>query len=366
MNLALGRRLLRLTFVELTQWGKQLGLSFGDGEGLSVEDWIVSERAKLMLQLPDDVVLEQTWPPVARAEVVLQLASRSWTGTMNMRLRRSLSTVSKTGIQQVKFSMVSDPRRTEASAVTPGSFSLLPDGLVHLRLGDTTACQSTRGKTDLWWTRRIDAVTCPDCEPACEMIANGIAVVNDYPPRHYASTDQRYCRFPGETPVPASLTKDLWAVSCLNCQDALRISVGLLSIEEAVITAGMFASIAGGSKSTSPAAKEESHPMSYTVYVKMDTGGPEPMFGESSHCTSNCAPMWRLAGANIQAMNDKPCIELTPVLHEAVAAMERDPDRYRALSPPNGWGSYPDALEFVRWIRDQCKAHPRGRLVVGF
>lgn len=29
------------------------------------------------------------------------------------------------------------------------------------------------------------------------------------------------------------------------------------------------------------------------------------------------------------------------------------------VHPPNGWGCYEDAVEFLRWLQDACRDHPK-------
>jgi len=39
-------------------------------------------------------------------------------------------------------------------------------------------------------------------------------------------------------------------------------------------------------------------------------------------------------------------------LASIIAGLEADPDRYRAMNPPNGWGSYDHLLPVLRSMRD--------------
>lgn len=85
--------------------------------------------------------------------------------------------------------------------------------------------------------------------------------------------------------------------------------------------------------------------MSYDISLTADLGGPEPItvFNDWNY-TSNCGPMWRAAGADLAEYHGKPASECIPSLRMAIALMRRDPARFEAMNPPNGWGSYADLL----------------------
>lgn len=104
--------------------------------------------------------------------------------------------------------------------------------------------------------------------------------------------------------------------------------------------------------------------MSYWVYLTIDTGGPETVdIWEGNH-TSNTAPMWRQAGADLAEMQgmDAPSAEF--VLTQAINDMTSRPYVYLPMQPANGWGSYQSCLEFLRDIRDACAVHPKAALRV--
>lgn len=81
--------------------------------------------------------------------------------------------------------------------------------------------------------------------------------------------------------------------------------------------------------------------MSYDIYLEADLGGPEliTVFDDWNY-TSNCAPMWREAGADLAEYHGKTAGECMPSLRAAIELLKADPDRFRAMDPPNGWGSY--------------------------
>jgi len=108
--------------------------------------------------------------------------------------------------------------------------------------------------------------------------------------------------------------------------------------------------------------------VSYSIhlYMNIDTGGPEPTSVELTDIggyTSNVAPMWTTAlGHRLADLKDTNAGDSLPVLQRAVAAMEANPGKYEAMNPPNGWGDYEGALDYLRRLRDACAAHPKATI----
>jgi hypothetical protein len=74
--------------------------------------------------------------------------------------------------------------------------------------------------------------------------------------------------------------------------------------------------------------------------------------------TSNCAGMWRAAGADLAEFEGKAAAECTPALAAAVKAMETDPERFRAMNPPNKWGDADDLIEELRKLLRDFQEYP--------
>lgn len=68
---------------------------------------------------------------------------------------------------------------------------------------------------------------------------------------------------------------------------------------------------------------------------------------DSINMTSNVAGMWRVAGADLAAMDGKPAMEVQLILATAVRNMLSEPAKYRALEPDNGWGSYEGCVDYL-------------------
>ncbi len=98
--------------------------------------------------------------------------------------------------------------------------------------------------------------------------------------------------------------------------------------------------------------------MSYDVSLYMDTGA-----GNSAECgwwnmTSNVAPMWRRAGADLSEFDGKNAFACVGTLNQAIQTMATRPTEYEALNPENGWGDYEGCLKFLQAVRDACERHP--------
>lgn len=106
--------------------------------------------------------------------------------------------------------------------------------------------------------------------------------------------------------------------------------------------------------------------MSIDISLVMDTGGDYPAIVEDvGNHTSNTCDMWFKALENpISSLDGRSCREAYPEIDAAVRHMEANPALYRAMNPPNGWGSYETALQYLRNLRDACKRHPKASIQV--
>lgn len=111
--------------------------------------------------------------------------------------------------------------------------------------------------------------------------------------------------------------------------------------------------------------------MSYDVYLmaSVDTGattGPlQITVEEIGNYTFNVGGMWRKAlGCSLMELNDQKAGDVLPILDKAVAEMESNRAEYEAMNPPNGWGNYVGALNFLRRLQSGCRYHPKAKIVV--
>jgi len=100
--------------------------------------------------------------------------------------------------------------------------------------------------------------------------------------------------------------------------------------------------------------------MSYDIWLEVGTGGKEPAtVGDSWNFTTNCAPMWRLAGADLAGFHGKKAFDCAGTLSDAIVHMERRPEKFSALDTPNGWGTYAQLLPALRRLLATFEAHPK-------
>lgn len=99
--------------------------------------------------------------------------------------------------------------------------------------------------------------------------------------------------------------------------------------------------------------------MSYDIGLVADLGGPEPVsvFGDWNY-TSNCGSMWRAAGADLAGFHDKTAGECAPPLRAAIDLLKAEPERFIAMNPSNGWGSYETLLPALERLLAAFDAMP--------
>lgn len=86
--------------------------------------------------------------------------------------------------------------------------------------------------------------------------------------------------------------------------------------------------------------------------------GDEQVFERSP--TYNLGPMWRAAGLPFsdESIEGKAIADLLPVLEAGLANLRADPARFRAMNPPNGWGSYEGLCDVVERMIAAGQEHP--------
>lgn len=114
--------------------------------------------------------------------------------------------------------------------------------------------------------------------------------------------------------------------------------------------------------------------MSYDIWLELEGMRDD----DPGNITYNVDPMFALAidgdpetavqnGADVVLHHKDPALkrfvgetasECLPALRRAVEAMEAAPADYEALNPPNGWGDYEGALEYLRRFVAACERSP--------
>jgi hypothetical protein len=98
--------------------------------------------------------------------------------------------------------------------------------------------------------------------------------------------------------------------------------------------------------------------MSYTLNLQIDTGGHEPAHVWDWNYTSNCAAMWRAAGADLADFDDRLAGECLPFLRHAIQQLRIHPERFDAMNPTNGWGSRVSLIESFGQLIEAFESHP--------
>lgn len=103
-----------------------------------------------------------------------------------------------------------------------------------------------------------------------------------------------------------------------------------------------------------------------TLYLDVDAGGAEPkrcrLF--EANYTHNCNRMadeagiygyvWRPDENNVETASD-----LIEPLRSGIEKMKEYPEKFIALNPENGWGSYDTFLPWLERYLDACMEYPK-------
>jgi hypothetical protein len=102
--------------------------------------------------------------------------------------------------------------------------------------------------------------------------------------------------------------------------------------------------------------------MSYDVYLVADLGGPElvGVDGLSANMTWNLRPMFAAVndGSGPQEWDGQSARIVAEILTRTLAAFDAEPDKFRAMNPPNGWGTFEGAREFAQEVLAACLNAP--------
>lgn len=102
--------------------------------------------------------------------------------------------------------------------------------------------------------------------------------------------------------------------------------------------------------------------MSYDIWLSMDTGnGHEPSVFDVGNYTSNVSEMWfkALGGVLLSSLDGKNAGECVELLRKANQYMEEHYQELLDINPPNGWGNYEGALEYIQKLKRGCIEHPK-------
>lgn len=74
--------------------------------------------------------------------------------------------------------------------------------------------------------------------------------------------------------------------------------------------------------------------------------------------TYNVGPMLHDVGIRLNDMDGMKCEEALPILKEGLEKLRVDPERYKAMSPKDGLGSYDGLVNLLRAVVREVREHP--------
>jgi hypothetical protein len=98
--------------------------------------------------------------------------------------------------------------------------------------------------------------------------------------------------------------------------------------------------------------------LSWDVALCIDTGNGLAEVVDIGNYTYNVSKMYSAAGIIFSDLEGMNAGEASEYLIAGINEMKQDPDKFRGLNPPNGWGEYSSALKFLEEIAKACKKHP--------
>jgi len=99
--------------------------------------------------------------------------------------------------------------------------------------------------------------------------------------------------------------------------------------------------------------------------VCIHCGHDQGQSGNSYNMTHNVVPMWEKAGCRdaLYESEGKMVKDVLPDLERGLSAMEADPEGFKKLDSPNGWGIYWHALGFLQDVVRDFRAAPSDAVV---
>lgn len=91
--------------------------------------------------------------------------------------------------------------------------------------------------------------------------------------------------------------------------------------------------------------------------------GKEDVVEITSGITYNLMPIFRAAGWEDSDYDDYTGERMLPIATATLMRLRERPEYFRTLNPPNGWGTYEDALWFFERLVDACRQAPNYKIV---
>lgn len=108
-------------------------------------------------------------------------------------------------------------------------------------------------------------------------------------------------------------------------------------------------------------------PLDFFLTISVDTGGEQPHEIElyETNITHNLGKMAREAGIYRALWHGEgkektgKAGDIIEDLQKGLDDMKSNPDKYKRLDAPNGWGTYEQFVPFVEKVLEACKKHPK-------
>ena len=107
--------------------------------------------------------------------------------------------------------------------------------------------------------------------------------------------------------------------------------------------------------------------MSWDVHLEADLGAGEPVrVGDlDANYTYNVSPMFSaVIGTGLDDLDGIRASEMADKCTAILDAFNREPAKFKAMNPTNGWGDFEGARNFIQTILDACRAAPNATLRV--
>jgi hypothetical protein len=101
--------------------------------------------------------------------------------------------------------------------------------------------------------------------------------------------------------------------------------------------------------------------MSFDVSLTVHTGPDTTALVWDSNITYNLGRMFKLALGlpdGIRSLDGRHAGTAAALISKAADRMDDNPGLYKPLNPPNGWGDYDTARDWMRKLGDACRTHP--------
>lgn len=94
---------------------------------------------------------------------------------------------------------------------------------------------------------------------------------------------------------------------------------------------------------------------------------PRPTHVFERNITHNLGPMAKAAGLyevmwRPEEINVNVAADAIPLLERGLENLVADPDKYKALEPENGWGTYEGLVKFVEAYLEACQRDHRAEV----